>query len=359
MKEMVRHCLPSEYRGDDSWFHRLNTFEQQETRRQVAFKRIHWPELEDGFWSKRPSYQYPHILPENHMAKALYDPVAAQILKYIKDEDVALHTEALNLRSSQVCCFNVLSPLREDKELGRLVLKPLLPNVRAVDAIEFEYTGPYTTTEWLGEPPTGERGQNRTSIDATIWWKDSVENKCVTLVEWKYTERSFGSCGGYESDANTTKRQCRVLDASAKHPETKCFLAYSNPPRRYWEHLAEAGIDRTKFEGFVGCPFRGPFYQLLRQSLLAAYLRHSHAADKVEVAVVSFDGNTSLLMCPPWLKSLVPGGTKSTILDAWNAVTPAIPPVRHVTIQQIMEAVDLTLPQGHGWRLYIRERYGV
>ena len=130
MREIVRHCLPGEYSGDDSWFLRLNAFEQQETRRQVAFKRSRWPELNDGVWSKRANYQYPHILPEGHMAKALYYPVADQILKYIEDEDIALHTEALNLRSSQVCCFNVLFPLREDKELGRLVLAPLLASLQ-------------------------------------------------------------------------------------------------------------------------------------------------------------------------------------------------------------------------------------
>jgi len=37
---MKRHCLPGE--GENSaWFHRLNGFEQQETLRQVAFKRKH------------------------------------------------------------------------------------------------------------------------------------------------------------------------------------------------------------------------------------------------------------------------------------------------------------------------------
>jgi len=78
----------------------------------------------------------------------------------------------------------------------------------------------------------------------------------------------------------------------------------------------------------------------------AAHLRHPRVADKVDMAVVSFDGNTSRLVCPPWLRSLVLGRTKGTILDAWSVVTPSIPAIHHVTIQQIMEASDLALPRG-------------
>lgn len=361
MGETVRHCLPGEGRGDETWFYRLNAFEQQEIRRQVAFKRNHWPELKDGAWSKRPNYQYPHILPENHIKEALYQPVAAQILKYVHDEDIALHSEALNLRSSQVCCFNVLFPLREDKELGRLVLAPLLPGVRAVEAIEFEYTGPEGTTEWLGEPPGGKRGQNRTSIDAAIWWRDSTGIRWVTLVEWKYTERSFGSCGGYASEANATKKSCHSLDASNIRSERECFLTRGGPQtsRRYWEHLKQAGINRARFMVLRGCPFRGPFYQLLRQSLLAVYLRQREGIAKVEVATLVFGQNKSLLSCPSYLMPLAAGRVETGVIGAWNAVIPSTSPVRHVTVEEIISAADSVLSKDDPWRSYVRERYGV
>jgi len=42
-EKQVLHCLPGEDSLDDSWFERLNAFEQQETKRQVAFKRRQWP----------------------------------------------------------------------------------------------------------------------------------------------------------------------------------------------------------------------------------------------------------------------------------------------------------------------------
>ncbi len=360
MTELIKHCLPGEGHGDESWFNRLNAFEQQETKRQVVFKRNHWPDLENGVWSKRPDYQYPHILPENHLSKALYEPIAEEIIEYMKDKDIALHSEALNLRSSPICCFNVLFPLRKDKSITKVALKPLLPGVVTIDDVEFEYTGPAGTTEWLGEPPGGKRGQNRTSIDASIWWRDNDGKSCISLIEWKYTERSFGPCGGYESDANNAKGECRTLDAAHEYAGSKCFLTSGGlqTSRRYWELLAEAGIDRTKFKVLNGCPFRGPFYQLLRQSLLAEYLRQNNV-DKVEVTVISFGQNTTLSLCPSYLKRLIPGSTSGSILDAWNAIMPGARPIRHVTIEEIMKATDQVLPRNDNWRSYVRERYGV
>lgn len=89
-----------------------------------------------------------------------------------------------------------------------------------------------------------------------------------------------------------------------------------------------------------------------------AHLHPSRVADKVDMVVVSFDGNMSLLVCPPWLRSLVPGRTKGTILNDWSAITSSIPAIHHVTIQQIMGATDLALPRGQNWRSYINNRYG-
>lgn len=43
-------------------------------------------------------------------------------------------------------------------------------------------------------------------------------------------------------------------------------------------------------------------------------------------------------------KSLLLGQTKNAILDAWNAIRPAICPAHDVSIQHIMEAADSALP---------------
>lgn len=357
----VFHCLPGEGSLDESWFEKLNAFEKQETKRQVTFKRERWPRLGDGLWSKRPYYHYPHILPENNLEKTLFPRIADEVFLYLEKEEISLHSEALNLRSSQVCCFNVLFPLKKDKELAGLMLKPILPKVKTVNDIDFEYTGPPGITNWLGEPITGKRGQNRTSIDAAVWWMDDDHNRRITLIEWKYTERGFGSCGGYESDSNKMKNQCRTLNAADSHSASRCYLTTggSQTKRRYWEHLKEAGIDTKKFAAIQGCPFRGPFYQILRQFLLAAYVcKELDNIDMVDVAAVGFAGNRSLFRCPSYLKPLTKGG-KGTILDAWNSVLSGVTPIRNVTVEEIMKEADVVLSKKDPWRVYLTKRYGI
>lgn len=205
---MISHTLPGEPNGDTSWFWRLNPFEQRETRRQVEFKRRHLPNLPDGHSTIHPEHRYPHILPKGHLAKAFYPPMRLAVLDYLNEHQIATHTEVLNLRSSQAACWNFLFPLHEDLDLATAVFGALLPDLECVTAIEFEFTGELGATTWLGEPRSGQRGQNRTSIDAAVFWSNRQGQPCATLIEWKYTERSFGSCSAF----NKASSQERITD---------------------------------------------------------------------------------------------------------------------------------------------------
>jgi len=217
-----RHVLPGEEGGDTAWFYRQNAFEQQEIFRQVAFKRRRWPELGDGSASKRPTYTYPHILPAGHERLAFYGPLADAILAYLAEEDIALHSEVLNLKSSQAACLNFLFPLRQDLDLAKASLGSFLPGLREVTGIEFEYTGSPEVTQWLGEPRRGKRGQNRTSIDAAVFWVGRSKKRCITLVEWKYTERNFGACSAFQSAPKDDKARCRALDVDGTGTLADC-----------------------------------------------------------------------------------------------------------------------------------------
>ena len=76
------------------------------------------------------------------------------------------------------------------------VLKELFPKLYAVLDIDFEYTADDLYKE-MGEPENGKRGQNRTSIDAAIFWIDRENNEYISLIEWKYTEANFGVCSAF------------------------------------------------------------------------------------------------------------------------------------------------------------------
>lgn len=354
MHTAVIHKLPDDpSSGDVTWFDRLNTFEKQETLRQALYKRAHWPDLSDGQWSKRPGYFYPHILPEGHQEKAFFDP---SVIAYLQANDIAFHTESLNLKSSQACCFNFLYPIRQDLDLASSVLKAWLSDLGQVTRIEFEYTGPEAVTEWLGEPPAGKRGQNRTSADAVTWWENRDGRPKVTLLEWKYTETEFGSCGGFHSGGNPQKARCLTLDARSIEPTTDCYLALgetSRNRRRYWEHMEASGIRFREFTG-KGCPFRGPLYQLMRLQLLASWFA-SNTQNDVEVAVACFKENSDLTRSPQYLKYLDP-----RLPSAWQSLLSEPNRFRVVLVDNLMARCD-SLPDvaESPWRMYLRERYGV
>lgn len=336
------------------WLNRLNSFERQETVRQIEYKNRHWPELPDGAWSKNPEKMYPHILPEGHLEKVFYPGIASKVINYCNENNIAIHSEALNLRSSQVSCFNVMFPLRLNLDLAIVALKPLLPGVVKVNAIEFEYTGDEKATEWLGEPAGGKRGQNRTSIDVAIWWENAGQ-KILTLVEWKYTERSFGSCGGYASKGNKDKGVCDQLIVTDADTASRCYLTQGRNSRHYWKHMKETGINLQAMTGNSGCPFRGPFYQLMRQYLLAAYLRKVEAVDRVEVAAVLFEGNRFLL---DGAKGITAG---DTVIEAWNKMLfDDAPKLRHVVVEDIVFKMGRDRSgERRALANFLGERYGV
>ncbi len=361
MGTVRRHVLPGESGGDTAWFDRQNAFEQSEILRQVAYKRNHWPKLEDGRFSKRPDYAYPHILPSGHENLAFYGPLGDAVLQYMKDEDIALHTEALNLKSSQVACLNILFPLRQNLDLAVDVFGQFFPQLKSVSWVEFEYTGPDEATKWMGEPKAGKRGQNRTSIDASVKWIDDDGKSHVSLIEWKYTEHGFGQCSAFQSAEKDMKGRCRSLNvATDPEPAKACLLTDGGDKRsrRYWEHMDNAGVSLNAFTGISGCPFQGPLYQLMRQFLLARYVVESGEANYSDVVSIGFSGNSALPDVPVQLRPLQKNKNQD-IVEVWNSVLNGVPEMHHITVEKLMEAFDGSRLTDNDWRDYIRERYGV
>lgn len=370
MNDLIPHKMPEDTGTEDTtWFTRQSVFEQKVIKQQVKYRRARWPGLPNGPFSKQPNHTYPHILP-SAVQLAFYDGFALEVLHHMKDQDIAIHTEALNLKSSKVACINFLYPLARDPELASRVLPCIIPNIKAVKRIEFEYTGQneksrkhQPCTAWLNEPRSGKRGQNRTSIDAAIFWTDLADESHATLVEWKYTERNFGICSMYQK-LKKEKRQhacdnLNVLD----QPESACPLARPGRycDRRYWQHMPASGISLAKLAVIRGCPFQGPFYQLMRQFLVAQFVRQStdpeHSAHHVDVMALEFEGNEDLHEVPKEIAALAAPG--DTVIDVWNSALHNVPPLRSATAEQLMAGYDAATGIDPAWREYIRDRYGI
>lgn len=351
--DVVRHVLPPE-NGETKWFMDLNPFEAQETRRQVEFKERQWPGMQNGIrkFGGIP-HSYPHILPggDEQITKALCPAIADHVPVHFRKYRIDLHKEVLNLRSSQISCLNVMFPLHLDRSVAAQALTEVLPGVTAVTEIDFEYTGPAGTTEWLREPRGGGRGRMRTSIDVAIWWQRGAQ-RALTFCEWKYTERSYGPCGGFASDSNSNKEHCCNQLSDPLDYADGCYLTTKPEPPNYWSLLDEAGIDPAALHDGKCCPLKGPFYQLMRQYLVAHYERVQDTALDVRVVALSFSGNTQL------------HGSSSdgiTVEERWNrCLRKPEQALRTVHVETIVQRARAAAGSNHQpWLAYLNDRYGL
>ena len=316
-----------------------------EKQRQESFKLRHWPELENDQGTSPPARTHPCLLPRGHEAKAFFPPAAAEILAYCHGKRIPIQAEARNLTSSLVSCLNILYPLRENPALAALVLDPALPGLSEVHRIEFLFPG-------AEEAGTASRGLR---ADAAVWWRDAAGRRCLSLICWKYTEASYGTCGGFRSRNNHHQAHCLQMDLGGPHPEEYCYLVREMSPSLPWDMLPETGIRFDAFRGVGGCPFRGPFYQIMREFLLAAALRRTETVDQVDVVFVGFRGNRHITRTPVHLASL-----GNDLIHAWNLALKGVPTLRYVLVEEIVAGLRRDR-SGSADNLvsYLEERYGL
>lgn len=323
-------------------------FLDREKQRQVSFKLRHWPELENGHGVFPSGRNLSCFLPRGHEAKAFFPSMAEEILAYCRKNRIPIQREARKLTSSLVACLNTLYPLRENPVLAALALEPSLPGLNEVKRIEFHFSGTPEAGKGRRPAPPGPRA------DAAVWWRDASGMRCLSLICWKYTEASYGTCGGFRSRNNHHQYHCLQMDLGS-HPEGGCYLVREMNPWLPWDRLSEVGIRLDAFRGVSGCPFRGPFYQIMREFMLAADLRRTQEADRVDVVFVGFRDNRLITHTPLHLAWL-----GSDIIRAWNHVLGGVPELRYVFAEQIVAGLRLDRTGAADPLLrYLEERYGI
>lgn len=153
-----------------------------------------------------------------------------------------------HLLSSQVQCVNALFPMVQDPQRIQRAFGEAL-DIDEVLAIEpgryltFEYIGPQ---DYFNEGAGGgrTRGAHCTSFDAAFRYRTSTGAEELALVEWKYTE-SYRTL----RDPNPARDRVRL----ARYGD-----AYTDPTGPLRSELLD-----------IGWMFDEPFYQLMRQQLLA------------------------------------------------------------------------------------------
>ncbi|MFW5472303.1 PGN_0703 family putative restriction endonuclease [Knoellia sp. CPCC 206450] len=170
-----------------------------------------------------------------------------------------------HLLSSQVQCANALVPMADDPERIIRVFGGVLDIDHVLEIepgrfLTFEYIGP---TDYFNESPGRERvrGAHCTSVDAAIRYRTPKGAIELALVEWKYVE-----------EYRTARRPEPAKDATRRR---RYFAAWSDP-------AGPVRDDLLPFEDVLD----EPFYQLVRQQLLAHQLEVGGVAGADVVRVV-------------------------------------------------------------------------
>ena len=96
----------------------------------------------------------------------------------------------------------------------------------------------------------------------------------------------------------------------------------------------------------------------LLQFMLAGYLRTAQKYDFVEVVAMNFTGNTNLNHSFRQLRPLMQNRDDG-IIEVWNGVLCDVPPLRHITVEELMASVDQVGRVDVEWRGNLKDRYGV
>jgi hypothetical protein len=239
-----------------------------------------------------------------------------------------------------VSCVNFFFSFAKEPEALAALLRPVFPSLKRV--MPMENSGLWLALEWiglenyLGELKRGDRertrGANFTSLDAAVRFEDTSGRTQIALIEWKYTE-SYGRTSKAEGSSGA-RRQAIYRDF---------FEAPDGP------------IDATKVPNYLDL-FYEPFYQMMRQQLLAHEMEKHQELDAEIVTVVHIcpAKNTNFQrITSPSLRSL-----GDTATEVWHSLLRKPDRFIEVHTEDLLRNFDLAHhPELADWYDYIKNRY--
>lgn len=292
------------------------SFRNREKERYEKLKQILFsPEAQSPGTYKKKSY--PFCLADGHSQENLHESFRDDAIDYFKKRKIPWHdapkeTEGSlpspHLCCSQSMCVNTLFPMTADRELLQNTFQVYFPEMK--EPLPFTTDGhlpngnrPYMCFEFVGEKTHFEgekawpqRGANCTSLDFAFFFRRYDGKRQLVLGEWKYTEEYKGNRLPPKKDINKTQWNT--------YQEYFIIWRASTPGVPTYEHY-----------------FVEPFYQLMRQSVLA---------DKMQIErEMNADVVVHLHISPKANKEFSNSFTSpifskygNTVLEAWKGIAP-------------------------------------
>ena len=324
----------------------MGKFLEEEKRHQILSKKTsaYFTEAARpvGLYRGKPR---PFCLPVDRAEENLSREIRAGALDYFKRERIKWHdgresAPSNHLCSSQVQCVNFLYPFADRPEALRTLLSPIFPNIQSM--LSMEGGGQFVSFEWIGldnylgekVPPNSSRtrGANCTSADAAVMFRLADGTRQIVLIEWKYTESYNPTWLGIARSGTNRMDIYRPL--------------YDRP---------ECPLDKSKVPNFCDL-FYEPFYQLLRQQLLAHEMELAHELGSHLVTVLHVapaDNRDFHRVTSPGLK---PRGDSS--IEVWKGLVRQ--PDRFVSVSTERLFGDFPVdshPELAAWWQYVSDRY--
>jgi len=291
----------------------LNDFQMKLYTHLIDWKFEHLNTREPGYYKGNPyDYLFPdNFINANPLPPFLFDKIRDDILEMLKGKFAyKVHKMAYHMASSQTACVNLFMPVLLDMNSDKIVRAVSgcpkdfvsIDRDRLFKGFCFEYWGQdFTEGKGLMGDHSNAAG---TDSDLAIAYINDKGEHCIWLIEHKLTEKEFTTCGGYRSDGNKEKQNCRkkrMCDIISE--QSLCH--YHRIGYRYWKITSSKHDAFNVNDDMEGCPFRGGTNQLWRNQLLTFIYMESGQYAHAHFSVVHHRDNDSLYDTMNKYKSLL------------------------------------------------------
>ncbi len=330
------------------------SFINDEKERYAKLKSVLFsPEAQpDGTYNKK---SYPFCLADGYSQENLNESFRDEAIEYFKERKITWHDgidldgikhclPSCHLCCSQTMCVNTLFPMTTDPELFKNVFQVYFPEMK--EAIPFhtdqslsDGSYPYICFEFVGEKTHFEgekkwpqRGANCTSLDFAFFFRRYDGKKQLVLGEWKYTEK-------YKSHKLPPKNEINQTRWDTYKDDFKIWKTDKPDIPTYENYFVE------------------PFYQLMRQSVLADKMQREKEMDADIVVHLHISPKANREFSDTFTSPIF-SKYGNTILEAWRSISPK-DKFTSINSESLMTVIEqVAQDDKKSWADWLLKRYG-